>query len=83
MYRALYNFASEDVGTLSFQKGDKFTLIDCSIDENWWHVVDVHGQAGYVPVQYLEKDQVVSLAYSLGLFCSVFIMIFKNKTYRP
>lgn len=60
MYRATYPFATEDRGCLSFKKGDVFTLLDCSKDEHWWQVLNVNGQSGYVPANYLVKDNSVS-----------------------
>ncbi|XP_077979366.1 NCK-interacting protein with SH3 domain-like, partial [Glandiceps talaboti] len=57
MYRAAYSFQNDDEKTLNFQRGDKFTLIDRS-DQNWWQVINASGNIGYVPANYVEKDQV-------------------------
>ncbi|XP_038068583.1 NCK-interacting protein with SH3 domain-like isoform X2 [Patiria miniata] len=54
-YKALYRYNSSEPGTLCFEEGDRFTLLDGSADPNWWQVADVHGHVGFVPHNYIEE----------------------------
>ncbi|XP_019618465.1 PREDICTED: NCK-interacting protein with SH3 domain-like [Branchiostoma belcheri] len=56
MYRALYDFKADDATALSFRVGQRFTLLDRS-DAHWWEVTDDAGRVGYVPYNYMEKDE--------------------------
>ncbi|XP_071807661.1 NCK-interacting protein with SH3 domain-like [Asterias amurensis] len=53
-YQALYTYRSSEKGTLCFEEGDKFTLLD-SVDPYWWQVTDARGQVGFVPANYIEQ----------------------------
>eukprot|EP00058_Branchiostoma_floridae_P011847 XP_002597335.1 hypothetical protein BRAFLDRAFT_66473 [Branchiostoma floridae] len=56
MYRALYDFKADDASALSFRVGQRFTLLNRS-DAHWWEVTDDTGRVGYVPYNYLERDE--------------------------
>ncbi|CAH1265549.1 NCKIPSD [Branchiostoma lanceolatum] len=56
MYRALYDFKAGDASALSFRVGQTFTLLNRS-DAHWWEVTDDTGRVGYVPYNYMEKDE--------------------------
>ena len=58
MYKALYQYSSNDENALSFGVGDSFTLIDRHRDPHWWLVHNAKGQLGFVPGNYLELDKV-------------------------
>ena len=64
MYRALYDYQATDKHALSISKGDRFTVVEAT-DEQWWMVQNGFGQIGYVPTNYLEKDEVNVLMHSL------------------
>ena len=53
-YQALYKYQSKEQGTLCFEEGEKFILLD-STDTYWWQVTDSSGRVGFVPANYIEK----------------------------
>ncbi|XP_072176871.1 NCK-interacting protein with SH3 domain-like [Diadema setosum] len=55
MYRAAFAYQSKNTRALSFREGDHFTLLD-GTDPYWWQVMDHLGQTGYVPANYITKD---------------------------
>ena len=57
MYRAAYTFKGDDNRALSFQEGDKFTVIDRA-DDHWLLAQNGFGQVGYIPANYVVKDEV-------------------------
>lgn len=57
MYRALYDFESDSAQALVFHAGDQFTVLE-QTDEHWWLAQNGFGQIGYVPHNYIDKDQV-------------------------
>lgn len=50
--RALYNFSSEDVGELNFERGDVIKVLDRGFKE-WWRGA-ARGKIGIFPVTYVE-----------------------------
>lgn len=57
MYRALYAFKKTHPTSLSFNENDLFVeLPGASADKNWHYVVNASGQSGYVPRNYVAKD---------------------------
>ncbi|XP_071960516.1 NCK-interacting protein with SH3 domain-like [Antedon mediterranea] len=60
MFRALYDYQSKDGKSMNFQKGQRFTLLDKS-NGHWWQVMsDQSGTVGYVPANYVTKDELPS-----------------------
>ena len=57
MYRALYSFQATDPSALSFTASAHFTVMDTS-DQYWWLVQNGSGFVGYVPANYLAKEEV-------------------------
>lgn len=57
MYRAQYEYTSNDDNVLSFAPGKVFNLIE-QIDEHWWSMQDEYGNYGLVPASYLEVNNV-------------------------
>ncbi|XP_046680043.1 LOW QUALITY PROTEIN: NCK-interacting protein with SH3 domain [Homalodisca vitripennis] len=61
MLRALYDFESTIPQTINFSKGDFFVLHpSINKQRNWWHVISVTGQVGYVPNNYVQTVEVGS-----------------------
>ena len=57
MFRAVYDFETQENQALSFTKDDLFTVMDTS-DQYWWLVQNGFGEVGFVPANYLEQDSV-------------------------
>ncbi|RUS74564.1 hypothetical protein EGW08_017670, partial [Elysia chlorotica] len=55
MYRALYAHNSKLPKYLSFEPGDKFTLVDTSVSDQWFLAQNGLGEIGYVPFNYIKK----------------------------
>ncbi|VDD95015.1 unnamed protein product [Enterobius vermicularis] len=55
---ALYGYESRADGDLSFRKGDIMYLLDSS-NSDWWYVCHVKGGTGYVPRNFVAKQQTV------------------------
>ncbi|KAI8781807.1 formin protein 20 [Biomphalaria glabrata] len=55
MYRALYAYKSELPKYLSFEAGDRFTLLDTSVSNQWFLAQNGLGNVGYVPFNYIKK----------------------------
>ncbi|CAG8658065.1 4828_t:CDS:10, partial [Gigaspora rosea] len=53
MYKAIYDFATEDSGELSFNKGDILEIIEK--DDNGWWLAKMNDDQGWVPSNYLEE----------------------------
>ncbi|KAF9186641.1 class II myosin [Haplosporangium sp. Z 767] len=51
MYKAIYNFVSEDAGEVSFVKDDVMEILEK--DENGWWLAKKDGKEGWVPSNYL------------------------------
>ncbi|OXB42579.1 hypothetical protein B1J91_I08965g [Nakaseomyces glabratus] len=51
---ALYSFAGEEAGDLSFRKGDVITIIKKSDSQNDWWTGKVNGREGIFPANYVE-----------------------------
>ncbi|KAF9293759.1 class II myosin [Mortierella antarctica] len=51
MYKAIYNFVSEDSGEVSFVKDDLMEILEK--DENGWWLAKKDGKEGWVPSNYL------------------------------
>lgn len=58
MYRALYAHKSKLPKYLSFEAGDKFTLVDTSVSDQWFLAQNGLGEIGFVPFNYIKKIQV-------------------------
>jgi hypothetical protein len=58
--RALYDFAGQEEGDLSFAAGDLITLVSHDPAEEWWHG-SLNGSVGTFPRDYVERvDQAAS-----------------------
>lgn len=56
MLKALYNFKATFAKTLSFQENDHFILHQTNAKQkNWWQVINVKGDIGFVPSNYVDK----------------------------
>ncbi|KAF9584332.1 class II myosin [Lunasporangiospora selenospora] len=51
MYKAIYNFVSEDAGEVSFVKDDVMEILEK--DDNGWWLAKKDGKEGWVPSNYL------------------------------
>ncbi|XP_077292148.1 NCK-interacting protein with SH3 domain [Arctopsyche grandis] len=59
MLKAMYNFEATLAKTLSFQEGDHFILHQSSTKQrNWWQVININGQIGFVPSNYVTNIKV-------------------------
>ena len=59
MYRAICRYHSDNPNTLSFEKNDRFTIsLDDNNDKEWRLVNNEKCFTGYVPTNYLKKDEV-------------------------
>lgn len=56
MFRALYDYKTDMKQYLSFQTGDQFTVLDSS-NKDWFLAQNGFGEIGYVPKNYVVKDQ--------------------------
>lgn len=64
MLRALYDFKSDIPQTINFKKDDQFILHpSVNKQRNWWHVISITGQVGYVPNNYVHTVQVIILYF--------------------
>lgn len=68
MLKAQYNFEATLAKTLSFNEGDYFILHQ-SINKqrNWWQVVNIQGQLGFVPSNYVSPVKVSATYFQ---YCS-------------
>ncbi|XP_064633439.1 NCK-interacting protein with SH3 domain-like [Lineus longissimus] len=57
MYKAKFDFTSKEPKALSFRAGDQFTVIEF-VDKHWCQAQNGYGQVGFVPNDYIEKDEV-------------------------
>ena len=58
MYRALYPFQKTHPTSLSFEKNDVFlSLPGANSDKNWHCVLDQKGFKGFVPRNYVKKEE--------------------------
>ena len=71
MYRALYAHNSKLPKYLSFEPGDKFTLVDTSISDQWFLAQNGLGEIGYVPFNYIKKVEVKINIYYYQICISV------------
>ena len=58
MYRAAYDFKATNENALDFKENDLFTVLDSTRDQYWWLVQNGKGQVGFVPANYLKKNEV-------------------------
>lgn len=59
MLRALYDFNATFSKTMSFRENDHFVLYQGNTKQkNWWQVINVNGQVGYVPSNYVTTIKV-------------------------
>ncbi|KAL4230198.1 hypothetical protein ACF0H5_010583 [Mactra antiquata] len=56
MFRALYDYKTELSGYLTFQVEDQFTVLD-STQKDWFLAQNGFGEIGYIPKNYVTKDQ--------------------------
>uniref|UniRef100_A0A1B6DI14 SH3 domain-containing protein n=2 Tax=Clastoptera arizonana TaxID=38151 RepID=A0A1B6DI14_9HEMI len=78
MLRALYDFTSDIPQTLGFKKDDQFILHpSVNKQRNWWHVISINGQVGYVPNNYVHTVQVPPKVI-LDFLTSCLIMLEKD-----
>ena len=59
MFRALYDYNSPANGYLSFVTGDEFTLLGERRGE-WLLAQNGFGEVGFVPANYIQRDESVS-----------------------
>ena len=57
MFRALYDYKTDMKQYLSFVTGDQFTVLDSS-QKDWYFAQNGFGEIGYIPKNYVVKDQV-------------------------
>ncbi|XP_072049169.1 uncharacterized protein [Amphiura filiformis] len=58
IYIAVFRFVAVRDGDLSFDEGDRFTVIDSESDRNWWVVQSMKTDyVGRVPTNYLRLDK--------------------------
>lgn len=61
MLKALYDFQAVYPKTISFDEGEYFILYQTSARQrNWWQVVSMKGNIGFVPSNYVMKMKVNS-----------------------
>lgn len=59
LLRARYDFEATRPKTLSFLKNDSFLLhATAATEKNWWQVINIYGQVGYVPSNYVTLTKV-------------------------
>lgn len=59
MLKALYDFTAVYPKTISFDEGEYFILHQTSARQrNWWQVVSMKGNIGFVPSNYVMKLKV-------------------------
>ena len=58
MYRAIYAFKSDSPNALTFDVGERFTVIDNTKDSHWWLVQNDREENGFVPANYIKQDEV-------------------------
>lgn len=59
MLKALYDFQAVYPKTISFDEGEYFILYQTSARQrNWWQVVSMKGNIGFVPSNYVMKIKV-------------------------
>ncbi|XP_055384761.1 NCK-interacting protein with SH3 domain [Condylostylus longicornis] len=59
MLKALYDFQAVYPKTISFEEGEYFILYQTSARQrNWWQVVSIKGNLGFVPSNYVKKIKV-------------------------
>ena len=59
MYRAVYEYKSTLARYLSFQVGDEFTVLE-NANKDWFLAQNGFGEIGYVPKNYMAKEEVSS-----------------------
>lgn len=65
MLKALYDFQAVYPKTISFDEGEYFILYQTSARQrNWWQVVSMKGNIGFVPSNYVMKIKVSQIMYS-------------------
>lgn len=64
MLKALYDFQAVYPKTISFDEGEYFILYQTSARQrNWWQVVSMKGNIGFVPSNYVMKIKVEYIAH--------------------
>jgi len=71
MYRALYAFKSDNPNALGFDAGERFTVIDDKKDSHWWLVQNDRDEVGYVPANYVKRDEV---HFEFVIPCKIFCL---------
>ena len=62
MFKALYAFKKTHPSSLGFEDHEIFIeLPGAGGDKNWYYVINTNGQAGYVPKNYVEKKDNVTV----------------------
>ena len=69
MYRAIYDYKSEENGSFNITVGDVFWFVQ-QHDSHWWRMRDKKGNVGLVPASYLvsEEEKVLQLADGYRIF---------------
>ena len=67
MYRAIYAFKSDSPNALTFDVGERFTVIDNTKDSHWWLVQNDREENGFVPANYIKQDEVARNHYIVSV----------------
>ena len=67
MFKALYDYKSNQQKYLSFHAGDLFTLLDTS-HADWFCAQNGFGEVGYVPSNYIAKTDVSFLILYFDIY---------------
>lgn len=63
MLKAMYDFQANYPKTISFDEGEHFILHQTSVRQrNWWQVISMKGNIGFVPSNYVTSLKVSSIA---------------------
>lgn len=62
MLKALYDFQANYPKTMSFNEGEHFILHQSNVRQrNWWQVISMKGNIGFVPSNYVTKLKVSTM----------------------
>lgn len=63
MLKAMYDFQANYPKTISFDEGEHFILHQTSVRQrNWWQVISMKGNIGFVPSNYVTSLKVSFIA---------------------
>lgn len=72
---AKYDYDAQDAQELTISKNERLVLLDDS--RNWWKVINVDGMVGYVPSNYVRKENLMDKVKGriYGLRCSALTVV--------